>query len=51
MKILKTTVSEEERDAVIRRAKSQGRSVPSYLRWLIWQDIPSVAPVGAEKGR
>jgi hypothetical protein len=40
--IIRVTVSETEREAVAKRAREQGRSVASYIRWLILQDIPAL---------
>jgi hypothetical protein len=42
---LKLTVSESEAQTITARAKSQGLSVASYLRHLVWLDIPELAAV------
>ena len=47
---LKLTVSEGEAQTITARAKSQGLPVASYLRHLVWQDIPELAvPVAGTK--
>ena len=51
MKTLKVPVQDHEHTAVKNKAKSQGQSLQGYLRWLIWQNIPEIAPSNLpEKG-
>ena len=40
---LKLTVAEFEARTIAAKAKSQGLSIASYLRHLVWQDIPELA--------
>lgn len=40
---IKVTVTEMEAVAVAKRAKEQGRSIASYIRGLVLQDIPALA--------
>lgn len=41
---LRLTVSKEEHEAIINRAKSEQRTLAGYLRWLVWQDLARPGP-------